>query len=249
MQDWALITGSNLPFWNSIYISQPSLLDLASYFPDEHEFLKILQLVSHNRETLKKQLKEDIPLENNFYVLLMLLNTAISQGDNQIEQSLHKFLKLLFKDFIVDFSNSGIMISDENETFIFINGDNYDILQKLIHKIFCLDKLFSPNEDVPTDYNPQGDRSKRIAEMLNKRHDVLANLHKESAGKSVFANYIEILSVDLGISLLEIRNYTLYQLMRCMERCNLFEAFDIDLKCRLAGGGSDKEVEHWRKII
>ena len=249
MNDWQFITGCNFTFKDNVYISQPTMKELATAFPDENDFLKVIQMVNHTKESLKQQIGQDIPVESNYFVLLSLLKMDMTNGDAKMEQLLLKFFRLLFKDFIVEFSSSGISISTkEEDVFIFVDEHNYDNFQKIIRRIFCLSDLFG-NQEIITDYNPQSDRAKRIADQLKKRHDTLAKMEKESSGKSVFANYIDIVSVGLGVSVNEISNYTLYQLMRAMQRLNLLEAFIIDLKVRLAGGDPKEETEHWKKIM
>ena len=249
MRNWRFITGAKLPFGhNKIYISQPTMKELSEVFETENDFLKIIQVLNHTRETLKKQVGEDIPVENNYYVFLSILKSSIMNGDLGLEELLLKFFQLLFKDFQVEFSSSGISVSNNEDVFIFIDENNYDQFQNIIREIFCLKELFG-NQEIITDYNPQSARAKRIADQLKKRHDTLAKIEKESEGKSVFANYIDIVSVDLKTSINEINNYTLYQLMTTMQRLNLLEAFEIDLKVRLAGGDPKRETEHWKKIM
>lgn len=248
MRDWKLVTGVNIPFVESIYLSPPTMKELSQTFSGEDEFLKMIQLLNHNKDSLKKAIGEEVPLDNDYLVFLSLLRSGMMSGDLELENKLLKFFKLLFKDFNVEFSESGISISNNEDVFVFIDENNYGKLQAIIREIFCLKDLIG-DQEIITDYNPQSDRAKRIAEQLKKRHDTLAKMEKESSGKSVFANYIDIVSVDLGVSINEISNYTLSQLMISMQRLNLLEAFNIDLKVRLAGGDPKSETEHWKKII
>lgn len=248
MRDWKLVTGANIPFVESIYLSQPTMKELSQTFSGEDEFLKMIQLLNHNKDSLKRAIGEDVPLDNDYLVFLSLLRTGMMNGDLELENKLLKFLKLLFKDFNVEFSESGISVSNSKDVFVFIDENNYGKLQAIIREIFCLKDLIG-DQEIITDYNPQGERAKQIAEKLKKRHNVLSEMEKESSGKSVFANYIDIVSVDLGVSINEISNYTLSQLMIAMQRLNLLEAFNIDLKVRLAGGDPKSETEHWKKII
>ena len=81
MRNWRFITGAKLPFGhNKIYISQPTMKELSEVFETENDFLKIIQVLNHTRETLKKQVGEDIPVENNYYVFLSILNTQTPPG-------------------------------------------------------------------------------------------------------------------------------------------------------------------------
>ena len=249
MRNWKFVTGVDIPFVENIYISQPTMKELSQTFSTEDEFLKLIQVLNHTKESLKKQVGEEIPLENNYYVLLSILKSSSMNGDFSLEGQLLKFFKLLFKNYNVEFSSAGISVSTkEEDSFVFIEGENYDKLQEIVREIFCLKDLIG-DQEIITDYNPQSDRAKRIADQLKKRHDALAKMEKESSGKSIFANYIDIVSVGLGVSINEINNYTLSQLMITMQRLNLLEAFNIDLKVRLAGGDPKSETEHWKKII
>ena len=249
MRNWKFTTGVDIPFVDNIYIYQPTMKELSHIFPTEDEFLKVIQILNHTKESLKKQIGEEIPLENNYYVLLSLLKSSSMNGDFSLEEQLLQFFKLLFKNYDVEFSSAGISVSTkERDSFIFIEDEKYDKLQEIIREIFCLKDLLS-EQGVVDDYNPKNSRAKRIADQLKKRHDTLAKLEKESSKKNIFANYIDIVSVGLGVSINEINNYTLSQLMIAMQRLNLLEAFNIDLKVRLAGGDPKSETEHWKKIM
>ena len=51
------------------------------------------------------------------------------------------------------------------------------------------------------------------------------------------------------MSLRECLNLTLYQLFDLLERYSLYIDWDIDIRSRLAGGKSEKELENWMKDI
>ena len=66
----------------------------------------------------------------------------------------------------------------------------------------------------------------------------------------MLSQYLSVLTVGLGsMSLNDLMNLTLYQLQDLIKRYSLYLSWDIDLRARVFGGGSDTPVEDWMKSI
>jgi hypothetical protein len=60
---------------------------------------------------------------------------------------------------------------------------------------------------------------------------------KGSSNTSIFTQYLSILTVGLGsMSLKDATDLTMFQLYDLVERYMLFVNWDMDIRCRLAGG-------------
>ena len=70
----------------------------------------------------------------------------------------------------------------------------------------------------------------------------------ESEG-STLSTYISSIAIGQNLSINEISEYTIFQLYDTMERYQLYMAWDLDIKSRLAGGKSEDKPENWMKNI
>jgi hypothetical protein len=51
------------------------------------------------------------------------------------------------------------------------------------------------------------------------------------------------------MSLLDAKKLTIYQLYDLIERYGLYVSWDLDVRCRLAGGSPNSEPDNWMKAI
>lgn len=128
-----------------------------------------------------------------------------------------------------------------------IDDQNFDYLQHIIKLIFCLyDK--KENDEIEYNIDENNKRAKEIKEKILKGREKVARLkHKDE--QSVFTIYMSMISVALGISLIDLSQYTMFQLFDTVERFSLYTNYDIDIKARMAGAKIDKPIENWTKNI
>ena len=72
---------------------------------------------------------------------------------------------------------------------------------------------------------------------------------KGESNSCVFTQYVSILTVGLKIPPQDLINCTMYQLYDLMERYSLYNAWDLDVRVRLAGGKPDSQPDNWMKNI
>ena len=71
-----------------------------------------------------------------------------------------------------------------------------------------------------------------------------------SSNTSIFSQYLSVLTVGLNsMSIQDMADLTIYQLYDLVERFNLYLAWDLDIRSRLAGGKPDKHPDNWMKNI
>ena len=98
-------------------------------------------------------------------------------------------------------------------------------------------------------FNPGNEAARRIAEKLMRGRQRVAEL-KGTANASIFSQYLSMLTIGLGsMSLQDLMDLTMFQLFDLVERYQLYINWDIDLRCRLAGGSPDNKPDNWMKNI
>jgi hypothetical protein len=245
----ALITGSDILFEDQFFIHSPTIEELSLNNITEDELFKTLKLLTVCKEDLQNE-QQFIDKEiNNFQLLLAILcNEKYPETDKIM---FFKILELLLNNYIVSFSGLGFILNDKNnsESFFFLNEENFDLFQNYIKEIFCFSKIFS-SEQSKEEYNVVGERAKKIAEQLKKRHEKLAakNKSKTNENACILANYMSILAIGIPCDLNSLVNKTVYQIFNLLDRYSLYYNYDLDVRCKLAGSTEETEVENWMKI-
>ena len=244
----ALITGSDIKFENQFLIHSPTILELSENNITENMFFKVLKLLTITKEDMEVQ-DEKINNLSNFHLLLgVIFNEKFPETDRI---DFFNVLELLLKDYIISISENGFILNDKNkeENFYILDAENFNIFQKYIKKIFCMDKIFS-SQQAKDEYNPAGERAKRIAEQLKQRHKTLAEKEekKQDENISILANYMSILAIGIPCDICQLKNITIYQLYELLNRYSLYYNYDLDVRCKLAGSTDKSEVENWMKI-
>ena len=95
-------------------------------------------------------------------------------------------------------------------------------------------------------FNPANEAAAKIARKLEEgRRRVAAQKQsgEDNSNKSVFSQYLSILSVNFHKTLKEVSELTVSQVYDLIERYALFESYDLDIRSRLAGAKPDEQPE------
>ena len=93
------------------------------------------------------------------------------------------------------------------------------------------------------------DRIKEIAEKLMRGRQRVA-AQKGETNISIFSQYLSILTIGTGsMSMQNLMDLTIYQLYDLIERYTLYINWDMDVRCRLAGGKPENQPDNWMKNI
>ena len=235
----ALATGVDIPIPEmQIILHQPSIKEISMI--GEQNFFTGVQLLCLQKSMY---IEDEILQANttNFQIFMMMMNEAsLAEKREAVIQT----LSLLFPTAKVNFTPRSLLIN-EGETTSMIDEGNFDILQELLTKMFCLQ-----NSDQKT-FNPANAKAKAIADKLMKgRQKVAAAKAQEQGDESMLGQYLSILTIGANsMSLWDCRELTLYQLYDLVERYSLYVNWDLDIRSRLAGAKGDKPVENWMKPI
>lgn len=235
-----LMTGIDIPIPEiQMVMHQPTIKEISLI--GEEDFFTGLQFLSI-KASAWGELSEEIGQLSNFQLFIQLL---FDQRMAEKKEVVLEVLRLLFPKNNPQLTPGSILLNQEGTTFI-IDESNFQALQDM------LDRVFSLEGTDKVSYNPSNAKAAEIAKKLQRgREKVAAQKAKENGGSgSMLSQYLSVLTVGLGsMSLNDLMNLTLYQLQDLIKRYSLYLSWDIDLRARVFGGGSDSPVEDWMKSI
>ena len=185
--------------------------------------------------------ESDLDNINNFHIFMTIMSEK-EAADKKF--AVQQVCTLLFPQYKVLFTPRTLILLQGEEQFI-IDETNFENLQIAISEICCLKN--GPMDQ--TTFNPADSKAKEIAEKLMRGRQRVA-AQKGQSNSSIFTQYLSILTVGLGsMSLPELTNLTIFQLYDLVERYMLYVNWDIDIRCRLAGGKPESQADNWMKNI
>lgn len=178
---------------------------------------------------------------NNFQIFMMIMNEGETKDKkNQVTS----VLQLLLPGYKPLFTPRSLILSNEEGTKL-IDETNFDSLQEVLRLIFCSKSASMDQQS----FNPKNERAREIAQKLMRGRERIA-AEQGSSNTSIFSQYLSVLAVGLSsMSLDDLADLTIFQLYDLIERYNLYVAWDIDVRSRLAGGKPDKHPDNWMKNL
>lgn len=235
----ALICGTDYPVPEcQLTIHQPRIKEISLI--GESDFFTGIQCLCLNKSMFIKD-ESVLSTTSNFQIFMMIM--AEKEAADK-KAAVQQVCTLLFPNDKVLFTPRSIMIS-RGESSILIDETNFDFFQSAISSICCL-KTGPMDQQA---FNPADKKAREIAEKLMRGRQRVA-AQKGETNTSVFSQYLSILTVGLGsMSLHDVINLTMYQLYDLVERYMLYVNWDMDVRCRLAGGKPDSQPDNWMKNI
>lgn len=235
----ALMCGTDYPVPEcQLTIHQPRIKEISLI--GENDFFTGIQCLCLNKSMF---VKDESLLENtnNFQIFMTIMGEKEAADKKMAVQQV---CTLLFPNDKVLFTPRSIMVSKDGNS-ILIDETNFEFLQAAISSICCL-KTGPMDQQA---FNPADKKAREIAEKLMRGRQRVA-AQKGETSTSVFSQYLSILTVGLSsMSLHDITNLTMYQLYDLVERYMLYVNWDMDVRCRLAGGKPDSQPDNWMKNI
>ena len=235
----ALMCGTDYPVPEcQLTIHQPRIKEISLI--GENDFFIGIQCLCLNKSMF---VKDESLLENtNNFQIFMTIMAEKEAADKKM--AVQQVCTLLFPNDRVLFTPRSIMISKDGNS-ILIDETNFEFLQAAISSICCL-KTGPMDQQA---FNPADKKAREIAEKLMRGRQRVA-AQKGETNTSVFSQYLSILTIGLGsMSLHDMTNLTMYQLYDLVERYMLYVNWDMDVRCRLAGGKPDSQPDNWMKNI
>lgn len=239
----ALMCGTDIPIPAlQITLHQPTLKEI-SYIGDSDFFLG-LQCLNINKLSFGWD-KDLLEKTTNFQVFMMIMQEKETVDKRE---SVIKLCQLIFPKYILNFTPRAMILSTDDFSCT-IDNDNFQVLQEVLVKVFCLND--SRMNDTSGTFNPGSDKAREIAEKLMRGRKRVAAQQGDSGKKySALAQYMSVLTIGTNsMSLEDCSKLTIYQLFDLMERLTLYISWDIDLRSRLAGAKLDDKPENWMKNL
>lgn len=235
----ALELGSDIPIPEcQLVLHQPTMKEIA--FMGEHEFFVGVQTLTLHKSMFMDKDKGVPESITNFQIFMTIVNGKETADKKEIVKQL--FL-IIFPKYKVLFTPNSILFQDDNGNHI-VDANNFEGLQEILRMVFCVNSTDMDKQA----FNPANDAAKEIAEKLMRGRQRVAAQSGEN-NHSIFSQYLSVLVIGTQLGFNELQTYTMYQIFDLMERYSLYTNWDIDLRCRLAGGKPDTQPDNWMKNI
>ena len=235
----ALITGADIPIPEcQLVLHQPTIKEIA--FIGEHEFFVGVQTLTLHKSMFMDKDKGVPESITNFQIFMTIVNGKETADKKEIVKQL--FL-IIFPKYKVLFTPNSILFQDDNGNHM-VDASNFESLQEILRMVFCVNSTDMDKQA----FNPANDAAKEIAEKLMRGRQRVAAQSGEN-NHSIFSQYLSVLVIGTQLGFNELQTYTMYQIFDLMERYSLYTNWDIDLRCRLAGGKPDTQPDNWMKNI
>ena len=240
----SLITGVDIPFPQlGIAIHQPTIREYSYCFSEEEDLFRASRLLCINKEMILNG--ENITLTN----FDLLIKTIFRKEKTQdLKNQIINLLQLLFPDYKIFLTQKSISLQKDNNIVV-LDSSNYEDFQKIISQILCTDNDSSSDGNVPQKYNPANKQAQAIVDKIYKAREKIDKQKKFVQTGTFLDKYLSILAIGQKIDLNLLTELTLYQLFDLFKRYNLYTAWEIDLRIKLAGGttkGTTEQVD-WTK--
>ena len=221
-----------------LIIHQPSIKEIALI--GESDFFSGVQCLCLNKSMFVKD--ESLLRDTNNFQIFMTIMSEKETSDKKL--AVQQVCTLLFPKYKLMFTPMSMMLSGDGQTIV-IYENNFEFLQLAISDITCM--RTGPMDQ--TTFNPADNKAREIAEKLMRGRQRVA-AQKGESNTSIFTQYLSILTVGIGsMSLHDLKELTIFQLYDLVERYMLYVNWDMDVRCRLAGGSPDSQPDNWMKTI
>lgn len=235
----SLMCGTDYPVPEcQLVVHQPQIKEIA--YIGEQDFFTGVQCLCLNKSMFVKD-ETDLSNVNNFQIFMTIMSEKEAADKKAAVQQV---CTLFFPKYKVMFTPRSVLISGEGQTMQ-IDESNFEYLQAALSNICCMKT--GPMDQ--TTFNPGNAKAREIAEKLMRGRQRVA-AQKGQSNTSIFSQYLSILTVGLGsMSLQDMMNLTIFQLYDLVERYMLYINWDMDVRCRLAGGKPENQPDNWMKNI
>ena len=233
-----LMCGTDYPVPEcQLVLHQPRIKEIS--YIGEADFFTGIQCLCLNKSMFIKD--ESLLRDTNNFQIFMTIMSEKEAADKKF--AVQQVFTLIFPKYKVMMTPRSVLLSGDGMT-IQIDEKNFESLQAALTNICCL-------KTGPMDqqsFNPANAKAREIAEKLMRGRAKVA-AEKGQNNISIFSQYLSILTVGLHIPMQELMDLTMFQLYDLVERYMLYINWDMDVRCRLAGGKPENTPDNWMKNI
>ena len=205
------LSGCPVPLKQSnVLITPPKVRDILAF--GEDKFLMASHLFGDTKKFLREVREGNSELDkySDFQLLLVILNEEANS-----RRLVNDYFELVFPDYHIEFTDNSINYTKEGRIVGRVTPFSYEELQTTVLE------LFEPYKDKKEDYNPANDKAAEIAAKIKKgkeKIEALKNGGKKEENTSLFAVYLSVLSVGMGLDINVLLSYTPFQLYDTFSR-------------------------------
>lgn len=228
-----LISGIDIPVESlGLTIHQPRVKEVAML--GEQNYFIALSVFRMTKENLKITSSE----VTNWMVLQESFKQQVD-GVKNMRTLISNFLQL----FMVSKATIGprSIIIDSPQGLINIEPEQFSELQEIIGEVGGA-SLLVPNEE---QFKPLNKRAAEIAEKMKKARKRLSDQQPKAKSQGFLSRYVKAVATVTANSLEEVNNMTILQLNELMQMYLAWEAYDLEIRSRLAGAKGDDKLVHW----
>lgn len=234
--------------FEGVVLYNPSITELSQVYEEEEDFFFVLKIMQMSLKELM-QVTEDVTEFQIFYTMLTTTQEIVGFTEEK-RKCLFNFLELLFKNFKMQINNMAILFSNPTDnSFLILSNRNFENFKNSVNKMFGVSEFFEDKQQET--FNPADERAKAIAAKIQKGRDKAAADKGVSETKhGLIENYISILSTGFKIPPSDICDkYTFYNLITGYKKFLAQEAWNLEIKARLAGASPrDDSPENWMQF-
>jgi hypothetical protein len=226
-------------------IHNPSLAELFEIFETEDDLIFCLQIASISLKELLKIKGADGISEFQLFQTLLLSDKNIGGVTPSQKAKIVKLLLLLFPGYEMEILNDRFIFK-KDENIILLSDNNFDLFKQILADMFDFKSIMGDTTNVQQNaFDPANEQARKIAEKIEQGRKKIGELKADSR-QSIFENYLSVLSVGFGIPITILaEQLNLYTLIKTYKRFVAKIAWDMDIKCRLAGGTPQDSPENW----
>ena len=200
-----------------VYITPPKVREIVQF--GETDFFSVCQMLADVKKFVEpiKEGNSALAQRSDFQIFIGIL---LNEETSQVRRMFDSFMQLCFEDFIIDITKKSInfKIDEDGPNIGQINPFNLKEFSQTIRELF----LPMKQEDEEIEYNIDKNNQAAVR-MLNKimeNRKKRAKAAQEQAGNStsIFAQYVSILSIGMGVSVNMFYDYTPFQLYDAFSR-------------------------------
>ena len=234
-----LISGEDIPFIEAqTVIRQPKLKEIGMI--SEESFFTGAKFLTFSKDILDTKDRIGLEDKTDFDIFMSVM---CSPEKLKQKNDVTLLLSLIFPTKMIKFENNEIILVDD-AGMVRINNMNYEAFKDILDSMFCLNETLNGDNT----YNPVGKRAERIAQKFEAARKK-RNKGKDDVKVAIYSRYMSILAVGESKDINELKNYTVYQINDEFKRFQKKEAYDINIKARMAGATDLEDVDNWMEDI
>ena len=200
-----------------IYLTQPKVRQIVQF--GESDFFSMVQILSDIKK-FTVPIKEGNSMLSQRSDFQIFIGVLMADETSQVRRMFDSFMELCFGDFIVNITKKSInfKVDEDGPNIGQINPFNMKEFSNTIKEIFLPSEKNNEEVEYNIDENNQAAVRLRNKIMENRRKREKAAQEQQGMPSSIFAQYVSVLSIGMGMDINIFYDYTPFQLYDAFSR-------------------------------